>query len=159
MSKKIYFDLDGTLYGLYKIPNWREMLDDEKAGVFVSGNWQFSEQRQKEFSFCIYELLKNGYDFGVISWLPMQASPEYEEICRREKLQWINENLPFVSENNLIPYGIPKQKAIQKRASEMWLIDDNVEIINEWETAVQRRGLLINNDFDVVSALSFLIEN
>ena len=30
MSKKVYFDLDGTLYNLYNIPDWLDYLENEK---------------------------------------------------------------------------------------------------------------------------------
>ena len=94
MSKIIYFDLDGTLYNLYQKPNWLEDLREEKAGVFSDENLLMVDFER--FYFSLMELFKNGYQFGVISWLPMQASTEYEEICRKEKIAWIAENLPFV---------------------------------------------------------------
>lgn len=158
MSKKIYFDLDGTLYGLYKMPNWLDRLENEVAGIFTDGAWELGKQEKEDFLFCVYELIKNSYEFGVISWLPMRASPEYLEICRKEKLAWIQENIPFVNEINLIPYGTPKQNAVQKRAKEMWLIDDNVEICKAWETAKQRKCILVNDNFNAADALSQIID-
>ena len=36
--KKIYFDMDGTVYDLYGIDNWLEMLINEEKGAFLIGN-------------------------------------------------------------------------------------------------------------------------
>lgn len=151
MSVKVYFDLDGTLYDLYGMPNWLEMLQNEQEGVFLKGSAikTFDNLVIPVHSF----LLDIGVQFGVISWLPMQASPEYEEICRREKLQWIEQNLPFVSEIAIIPYGTPKQNAIRKRAQKMYLIDDNIEVCKIWDTNKQRKSIHVYETFSVIDAL------
>ena len=156
MSKIIYFDLDGTLYNLYQKPNWLEDLREEKAGVFSDENLLMVDFER--FYFSIMELFKNGYQFGVISWLPMQASIEYEEICRKEKIAWIAENLPFVEEINIVPYGTPKQLAIQKRRKEMVLIDDNMEICQMWNTPKQRHSYHVSEYVNVVDILEQIIE-
>ena len=39
MSKKIYFDLDGTVYNLYGIENWLQYLNEEKSEVFTIGEF------------------------------------------------------------------------------------------------------------------------
>lgn len=156
MSKKIYFDLDGTLYNLYSIKNWLEKLQDEKENVFLEGCFLVN---YSEFMECINYLVDCGYSFGVITWLPMQASPEYEEICRKEKIKWINEYLPFVTEINISSYGIPKQNCIQKRAKTMILIDDNIEVCKMWNTPFQRNSINVNEEFTVLDALNSIIEN
>lgn len=155
MSKKIYFDLDGTLYNLYNMENWLDKLRNEISGVFDGVNKMFDGT----FYDIISDLLNIGFEFGVITWLPMQASPEYEEVCRREKRMWVQKYLPFVSEINITSYGIPKQNAIQKRAKIMYLIDDNVEICKMWETSKQRKAINVNNDFTVMDALKKILEN
>lgn len=150
MSKKIYLDLDGTVYNLYKIENWLSMLRNEESGVFNQnqfiGNYN-------EFLKEVYRLIGSGWSFGVITWLPMGASPEYEQICREEKEQWINENLPFVNEVNICFYGIPKQNLIQKRAKTMVLIDDNIEVCKMWNTNKMRKSINVSKDFDIIAAL------
>ena len=155
MSKKIYFDCDGTLYDLYSISNWLDKLRNEEEGVFTEnlfmGNYT-------EFLKEISRLFAAGYDFGVITWLPMGASPEYEEICRQEKIKWIKEYLPFVHDINITSYGIPKQNAIKKRSKQMILIDDNLEVCKMWETNSMRKAINLNDDFDIVMALKS-IEN
>lgn len=150
MSIKIYFDLDGTLYNLYGIPNWLEMLQNEQEGVFLKGP---AIETIDKLIAPVHSLLDIGVQFGVISWLPMQASPEYEEICRQEKLQWIEQNLPFVTEIAITSYGIPKQNAIRKRAQKMYLIDDNADVCRTWDTNKQRKSICVNKDFKASNAL------
>lgn len=156
MSKKIYFDLDGTLYDLYSVENWLEKLQNEKENVFLEGRLLIN---YNEFMECINHLIECGYSFGVITWLPMQASPEYEEICRKEKIKWINEHLSFITEINIAPYGIPKQNCIQKRAKQMFLIDDNIEVCRMWETPTQRTAINVDEDYTVVDALNTIIDS
>lgn len=156
MTKKIYFDLDGTVYDLYNVNNWLEKLRTEQSNVFLDGNFMGDYE---EFLDCIQALTVLGYTFGVITWLPMQASPEYEEICRQKKIKWINEKMPFVSEINICSYGIPKQDCIQKKANSMILIDDNSEVCKMWETPKQRKAINLINDFTVVDALKSIIKN
>lgn len=151
MSKKIYFDLDGTLADLYNRKNWLDDIENERSGVFK--DLPTIVNFDDSFFLLIDELLRDGWGMGVITWTPMQASPEYEEVCRQEKLEWIRENLPFVTEINIVPYGVPKQKAIQKRAKKMVLIDDNADVVKMWNTKIQREGFLVDDNYTVVDAL------
>lgn len=150
MSTSVYFDLDGTIYDLYSMPKWLEMLQNEQEGVFIQGQ---SCVPLDKLNSNIYRLLQLNVRFGIISWLPMQASLEYEEICRQEKLQWIKENLPFITEILIVPYGTPKQNSVRKKTRKMFLIDDNINVCEMWKTKKQRKMILVNNDFDVIDAL------
>lgn len=150
MSKKIYFDMDGTLYNLYGIPDWLTKIETEKSGVFLEGKTLFNPA---EFYKAISKLYALGFDFGIITWLPMGASLEYEEVCRAEKLEWLENHLPFISEINIVSYGIPKQKVIQKRATDLYLIDDNKEVCEEWEFQSNRKAIQLTKEFQVIDAL------
>lgn len=151
MSVKIYFDMDGTVFDLYGKQNWLEMLRNEVEGAFI-GDW-IPEINKTRFKGAVDILLENGVQFGVITWLPMQASPEYEQICTAEKRRWVAENLPFVTEFNCVSYGIPKQDCIQKRAQKIFLIDDNEEICKTWETAKQRKAVHVTSEYTADKAL------
>ena len=154
MSKKIYFDLDGTVYNLYGIENWLQYLEEENSNVFIMGDFMVDH---KKFMDCITALTKRGYSFGVITWLPMRASVEFEEECRQQKVKWIKHFLPFVTEINCQSYGIPKQNAIQKKSSKMFLIDDNKEVCNTWEQEKNCIALNLTKDFDVINALEKIL--
>ena len=147
MSTRIYFDMDGTVADFYGQTDWLERLRNEQAGAFIACKPLFNRAR---FGAVVSRLLAIGVQFGVITWLPMDASPEYEEICTAEKKEWCATYLPFISEFTAQSYGVPKQKAIKKHASTEILIDDNMEVCKRWKTAKQRDFSLVSGYFDSV---------
>lgn len=147
MSVKIYFDMDGTVADFYGQSDWLDKLRSETSGAFCACKPLFDLWR---FRTVISRLLGIGVQFGVITWLPMDASPEYEEICTAEKKEWCKTYLPFLSEFTALSYGVPKQKAIKKHASTEILIDDNMEVCKRWKTAKQRDFQLVSGYFDSV---------
>ena len=76
----------------------------------------------------------------------MQASEEYELECAKIKREWVKKFMPFVTEFTAQSYGIPKQNAIKKRAKTMYLLDDNKEVCEMWNTNKMRRAINVNND-------------
>ena len=116
--KKIYFDLDGTLYNLYQYNHWLSCLRNEDPAPFQMGK-DGALVDLKELQKIANEGLKKGIVFGVITWLPMFASEEFEEVCTKAKRKWVNKFLPFVTEFYAQSYGVPKQYAPSKRAKEM----------------------------------------
>lgn len=159
-SVKVYFDLDGTLFDLYGKTDWLETLENERTGAF-EGNF-LPEINLEELLAVINSLIFKGVEFNVITWLPMQASEEYQKVCTAEKIAWVRENLPFVNDIICQPYGVPKQNAITKRAKTMILIDDNKEVCRIWETAKMRQSFNVDKKYTVVDALydiSAAIEN
>lgn len=141
MSVKIYFDLDGTVYNLYGVNEWEPKLRAENPNVFREGSFIGDYQ---EFMNICNKLLEKGVQFGVITWLPMQASPEYEVECELVKREWVQRYMPFVSEFTAQSYGVPKQNAIIKRAKTMYLLDDNTEICEMWQTEKMRVAVNVN---------------
>lgn len=141
MSVKIYFDLDGTVYNLYGIAEWEPKLRAENPNVFREGS--FIGDYQDFMSIC-HKLLEKGVQFGVITWLPMQASEEYERECAEVKREWVKKFMPFVNEFIAQTYGIPKQNAIIKRAKRMYLLDDNTQVCEMWQTGKMRIAVNVN---------------
>ena len=157
-SIKVYFDLDGTLFNLYGKENWLEMLESETVGVFQGSESDLMENIDLEELYEGIQALANyGVEFNVITWLPMQASREYEEICAKEKTEWVRKVLPFINEVVCQPYGTPKQKGISKRANTMILIDDNKEVCNMWKTNKQRRAIQVDNEYSALEALMAIL--
>lgn len=143
MSIKIYFDLDGTVYDLYSVENWLEKLRSEIASVFSEGDFIGD---YNSFKTVCEKLVSVGVQFEVITWLPMQASSEYELECTEVKREWVKKFMPFVSEFTAQSYGIPKQNAIKKRAKTMYLLDDNKEVCEMWKTDKMRKAINVNRD-------------
>ena len=151
--KKIYFDMDGTVYDLYGMENWLEMLRNEEKGAFTLGNALVDMVALKEV--CL-RLIAKGYQIGIITWLPIGASLEYCEICTKEKREWAENNMPYISEFYALEYGVPKQYAPARRAAEMWLVDDNKEVREMWVTEKQRKA--IDATENIINALVALAE-
>ena len=152
--KKIYFDMDGTVADLYGSDNWLDNLRNERNGVF---NNLFPLVDMDELAIICHQLMNNGYSFGIITWLPMGASYEYERVCEQEKREWANEFMPWVSEFYAQSYGVPKQYAPIKRAQNMVLIDDNTEVRAMWNTEKQRTS--IDATKNIIEELKKLLDN
>lgn len=152
--KKIYFDMDGTVYDLYGMDNWLEMLRNEEKNAFTLGKPLVNMDKLKRV--CM-ELIGIGYQIGIITWLPMGASLEYCEVCTEEKRKWAEKNMPYISEFYALEYGTPKQYAPARRASEMWLIDDSKEVREMWVTEKQRKAIDANND--IIEALERILND
>ena len=154
MSIKITMDLDGTVYDLYSVENWLEKLRSEDSSVFSEGDFIGDYNR---FKTVCEKLVAMGVQFEVITWLPMQASPEYELECTEVKREWVKKFMPFVTEFTAQSYGIPKQNAIKKRAKTMYLLDDNKEICEMWKTDKMRKAVNVNRDgLTTVEALELI---
>ena len=155
MTTKIYFDLDGTVYDLYNVENWEPKLRAENADVFNEGN--FIGDYTRFITVCT-ELVKKGVQFGVITWLPMQATEEYERECAEVKREWVKKFMPFVTEFTAQTYGIPKQNAIIKRAKRMYLLDDNAEVCEIWKTEKMRIAINVNRgELTTIEALEKIL--
>lgn len=161
MSIKCYLDLDGTVFDLYNQENWEPRLRNEENGVFTAygtTNGWLRHIDRTAFNEAVESLIMDfGVEFGVITWLPMQASPEYEEVCRAEKIEWVKQNLPFMTEIHCVSYGIPKQNCIKKCAKRMILLDDNEEVCRTWCTAVQREAYRVSRENSVDKILTNLL--
>ena len=133
--KKIYFDLDGTIYDLYNFPNWLEMLRKSESPFY-------------ELTPLIdLKVLNNLMDrikmrdiatFEIISWLPMDANSEFEEICTDDKIERVHEDFGhnMFAYGHFLKYGTPKDSVVLERLTkDHILIDDNLEILEQWEIA------------------------
>jgi hypothetical protein len=153
-SIKIYFDLDGTVYDLYNIPNWLEILRNENPDVYIMGKKLFSDELYKVAA----TLMRYGVKFGVITWGSMVASPEFEIESENAKRQWVNENLPFVESFVYQQYGTPKQQAIKNRTKNDILIDDNSEVLKVWINNKTRTGYQVTKENNVVDILKEILK-
>lgn len=138
MTKRIYFDMDGTIADLYGRDGWLDSLINEEAGLFqelkpMYPAWQFREICDR--------LQREGWELGVITWTPMNATREYEEQVAREKIYWLQNYAPFIKDITCQPYGQPKQYAIRQRATRMILVDDNHEVRQMWEKVPHRETI------------------
>lgn len=152
--KKIYFDMDGTVADLYGEKNWLDNLRKEVCGSFINLRPLVD---MTELAMVCHQLMNLGYSFGVITWLPMGASYEFERVCEKEKKHWVDTLMPWVSEFYAQTYGEPKQSAPIHRAAQMILVDDNAEVRAKWNTPKQRTS--IDATKNIIEELKKLLDN
>lgn len=126
----IYFDLDGTVAGLYDYPNWLDLLHNEDTTPYEQAA-PLTDMR------ALNTLLENfialGVTIGVISWSAMGGSKEYNRATRKAKREWVTKYLPCVSEFHVVKYGTPKHKV--RKLNHSILVDDNAEVRANWKGA------------------------
>ena len=142
MKTKLFFDMDGTIADLYNEPRWLEDIQAENP-VFERLKPMVDMTALKEL--CS-KLQEQGIIIGIITWLPMRASEQYEQECTIEKKKWIQKHLPEVTEFYAQRYGEPKQNAPFQRADYCnILVDDNAEVVNMWEKIRKHKAIKVEN--------------
>lgn len=126
-NKWIYFDLDGTLAGLYDVPNWLPMLinSDPTPYKLAAPLVNMNTLARK-----LNKLQRAGYKIGVISWLSKTSTPEYDKAVTSAKLWWLNKHLTSVKWDTIkiVAYGTSK---IAECGGGI-LFDDEDRNRNEW---------------------------
>lgn len=128
-NKRICFDLDGCLVGLYNVPNWLDYLIAEDTTPYAVAE---PLVRLSALAKRLNNLQKNGYRLSIISWLSKSGSEEYNKAVTAVKMAWLAEHLPSVrwDEVHIVPYGTPKQNYC--RSVEDILFDDEEKNRTNW---------------------------
>lgn len=127
----ICFDMDGTIADLYAVPNWLESLRSENPMPYVVAKPMWDMERLADI---LNRLIEQGWEVRVISWLAMDATPEYNEAVRAAKIWWLNcHNFPY-QKAHLVAYGTTKANAIRNAAEKgtAILVDDNAKVRKGW---------------------------
>lgn len=137
MQKTIWFDMDGTLYDLYGMYNWLDLLEcGQYAQAFGAGRPLYDLQHLRRI---LHGLRFAGWTVGVITWAPMGLEEESADFFNvyQAKFDWIKANLPELAPLfHCIPYGKSKLDfLIESGMLEHinYLIDDNAEVRRDWE--------------------------
>lgn len=132
MIKELCFDLDGTLAGLFDVPNWLE-----KIRSYDPTPYQTAEPLvdMAELA-CILRSLKNcGIRVSVITWLSKEPNKQYDDEVRKAKRAWLKAyGFPFNS-LRCVAYGTPKHKIEEPRLKEdeeALLFDDDAGVRRDW---------------------------
>lgn len=148
--KKLVFDMDGTIADLYNVENWLGMLSDEDPSVFALAKPMYDMESLREL---LLKLTQKGWFIEVITWLPMDASEEYEKQCADVKMDWLNyHNFPW-DEVHCVPYGTPKHQVGFDKCTRV-LIDDNNDVREEWKASGQP---VINANGNIMESLELLL--
>ncbi len=143
MAKKIFFDMDGTIADLYNEENWLTRLLNEEKGLFRNLKPMHDKDRLTK---VINDLIELGFEIEIITWTPKNVTQEYIKIVEEEKKEWIQEHFPMIKNIHFLAYGIPKQKAKYKKAKLEILVDDNLEVVEMWNTPKQRKSIIANHN-------------
>ena len=123
--RKIYLDMDGTIADLYGVENWLEDL--------IAGNerpYREAERLVEEEELA--ELVADGYELAIVSWLAKNSNKEYDRKVRNAKREWLKENYPNIkfTEIHIVKYGTPKSRVVNEKGL---LIDDEIPNRREWK--------------------------
>jgi 5'(3')-deoxyribonucleotidase len=123
--RKIYLDMDGTIADLYGVENWLEDL--------IAGNerpYREAERLVEEEELA--ELVADGYELAIVSWLAKNSNKEYDRKVRNAKREWLKENYPNIkfTEIHIVKYGTPKSRVVNERGI---LVDDEIPNRREWK--------------------------
>ena len=123
--RKIYLDMDGTIADLYGVENWLEDL--------IAGNerpYREAERLVEEEELA--ELVADGYELAIVSWLAKNSNKEYDRKVRNAKREWLKANYPNIkfTEIHIVKYGTPKSRVVNEKGL---LVDDEIPNRREWK--------------------------
>lgn len=124
---KIFVDMDGTVANFFEMEDCLERMYEE--GFFYN---------LKPLAFANFINEMATYDQENIYILSACVDTTY---CRQEKMDWLDEYIPFVKEENIILCNIGENKADIIKAmgiaidKECILYDDYTKNLVEWELA------------------------
>ena len=107
MTKKIYFDMDGTIADLYAVEGWLDCIINGNEYPYIAAkpmvNMQVLARR-------LNTLRAKGYEICIISWLAKGANEEYNTKVAQAKKTWLAKHLASVhfDEIHIVEYGTPK---------------------------------------------------
>ena len=129
MKKTIWFDMDGTLADTYSVENWLAKLRKSDPSPYAEAKVMHNMSLLARY---LNKLQSIGYHIGVITWLAMDSTTEYDEAVTSVKMEWLNEHLQSVHFNsiNVVQYGTPKTNFMETNND--ILFDDNNGIREAW---------------------------
>lgn len=139
--KAIYFDMDGTIADFYGVPHWLDYLKNNDPFPYATAQPLVN---MSLLARLLNRLQADGWHIGIVSWLSKSGTADFNEIAKLEKLKWLDKHLHSVKwdEVVIIPYGTPKQEAVQC-AAEGILFDDEIPNRKNWTGTAHDVGNII----------------
>ena len=127
IEKTINFDLDGTLADLYGVDNWLDDLINSNPRPYAVAK---PLVKMQVLARMLNTKKRQGFTINVISWLAKNSTPEYDEMVRNAKIEWLKKHLKSVEFDNIfiVKYGTPKQNLAKG-----FLFDDEVNNRINWK--------------------------
>lgn len=128
MTKKIWFDMDGTIANLYAVEGWLEYLIAENVFPYANAKVMLNFSLLARL---LNKLQANGYEIGIISWTSKNGSEMYNQAVEVTKKAWLAKHLPSVNWNTIkvVKYGTNKYMACGGGI----LFDDEEGNRNTWQ--------------------------
>lgn len=125
------FDMDGTIADLYSVPNWLESLRNEDASPYLKAKPMWN---MRELNMALMQLIKQGHEVRIISWLSMDSTPEYKQAVREAKAAWLKKYDFPADKCHFVQYGATKADSVRKATHGVpaILIDDNAKVRKGW---------------------------
>ncbi len=128
----IALDLDGTICGLYDVPNWLERIHHEDATPYEVAEPLCDTEALAH----VLKLARSeGCRVEIVSWnCKGDISPEYRRKVRKEKVNWLKRYglLQEVDAVHVVKHGTPKSKVASGRGV---LFDDETANRQEWSSS------------------------
>ena len=143
----IALDMDGTLAGLYDVPNWLERLHHEDATPY-----EMAEPlcNMEALAHVLKLARAEGHKVEIVSWnCKGDISPEYRRKVRKAKVHWLKQHglLDEVDAVHVVKHGTPKSKVASGQGV---LFDDETANRQEWSSS--GRGIA----FDAVNLVAMI---
>jgi hypothetical protein len=112
MYKAIYFDMDGTIAGLYQVDGWLDSLIAEQTKPYREAKPLVN---MRQLAKVLNTLKAQGWKIGIISWLAKNSNPAIDMAVTQAKRDWLKKHLASVEfdEIKIVPYGTPKETAVE----------------------------------------------
>lgn len=128
--------MDGTIADLFGVEDWAEKIDSGDFSPYQDAEPLYNMDCLNEI---LYELIAQGWEIQVISWLALHGTKEFNNEIRKQKRAWLKKYSFPASKCHFVKYGTPKSSCLHKDISSAILIDDNEKVRKSW-----RLGMTIN---------------
>ena len=122
---KIFFDMDGTLAGLFFVKDFSKRLAEGDMTAYTDAKPLFNAE---EMAFVISALTAKGFEIGVISY----ADAENLEKATEAKNAWLAEFFPYAKAENVHITTKATAKSIFYTNGDI-LVDDAKANREDWE--------------------------
>lgn len=147
MTKRINFDMDGTLADFYGVENWLDYLLNGQTKPYREARPMHNMRRLNR---ALNQLQANGWEINIVSWLSRGGSKEYGERITKAKENWLRRHMGSVIFDNIIivDYGTEKYTL-----SDGILFDDEEHNRKEWEKINGNTAFSPEKIFEVLKEL------
>ena len=146
MTRRIFFDMDGTIADLYSVNGWLDSIIARDAKPYKEAKVMHNMQALAR---VLNRLQKQGNKVAIISWLAKNSTEEYDADVTQAKQEWLNKHLASVrfDEIHIVKYGTAKQTFIHSEND--ILFDDEEQNRNNWTGKAHN----VNNIIEVLKSL------